>query len=218
MTYVPQLDDLASRVLTPRLQAELGITTGTIWPQGQYLRFRLDPGHLFERRGSVCDHLGGSYTVVIAQRYQPSQPLADAVRATVPSAAELPGALRTALAFASGREGYTPHWLDRYTVQLPRWSHTYLAPQSGAAATMTIDMAESTGAVHYLYALSGQLTSTNNAPGIGRFFSVTPDGDWSMHQGAQTMPLATVPSAATLAVIPTRRPPAPARSLARRAR
>ena len=206
-------------ILTRAVQQELGIIGETIHRSGPCLFFRMDPGNLFERRGSVQDDLTGSYSVVITQRYQPDMPLVDASRSSIDSIAELPGALRAGLAFAAGSEAYVPHWLDRRTVQLPHWSRTYPAVQPGAApiaAAITQEMAEDTGAVHYLSAAAGLIICSNNAPGCGRFFSATPDGYWSLHQAGRSRPLAEAPDSTALTMVPPRRQAAPAVTTARK--
>jgi len=182
---------LASRVLSTDLQAELGIVGATLRHDGQFLRFRLDPGNLFERSGLLRDNLDGSYNLGISQRYRPHE-TGICVSAATASIVDLPGRLRAAVEFARQRDAYLPHWLETRRRETPEWSREFSVSQIRDATAAAAARARESAAVIYVAAGQGRVTCANNPPGAGEFFSVTPGGDWSLHRGTATRPL-TVP-------------------------
>ena len=195
-----ETDDLESMVLTGAAQKELGIVSETIRCNGDCLSFRMDPGNLFERRGYLYDKQDGTWDLRIVQRYLPHELIATAARADARLVAALPAALQDAVSLARGSNAYCPHWLERSRPQTPPWRFARLLPDPAAATAVTEGVARrarETQTVHFVYAGSGLLTAVNSAPGSGRFYSVTPDGKWSLHHGARTRPLAASPELGT---------------------
>ncbi|MBV9444663.1 MAG: hypothetical protein JO345_02010 [Streptosporangiaceae bacterium] len=208
MSAEPQLDMLTSRILTAEIQAELGIAPETIRPDGHFLRFRLDPGNLFERHGLLRDYLDDSYGLGISQRYRPHETLVGVAGASA-SIVDLPDQLRAAVTFARDRDAHLPHWLETRRRESPAWSIDY-PPNDAAAASdataTTADRARDTGITHYLFTDHARVISGNNPPETGRFFSVTPAGDWSVHWETHTRPLSAAPQSAALTTGEARTP------------
>jgi hypothetical protein len=209
----PEPGELEDQVLIPEIQEELGIVGETIRHFGGYLTFRMDPGNLFERRGYLYDKQDGTWDIGILQRYLPDEQPQLMSRADARPRAELPAALRQAVSVARGSTAYCPHWLERATVATSPWWLTCPTTSPDASATTTsaaAQQARETKTVYFVYTRTGLFTTVNSVPGSGRFYSVTPDGDWSLHSGAVTCPLGAAP------VLQTEPPPARRRPVAAR--
>jgi hypothetical protein len=200
------------RIVLPRdVKEELGIVSETIRHYGGYLSFRMDPGNLFERRGYLYDKQDGTWDIGILQRYLPHEKIATAASADARPLAGLPAALRDSVALARGGNAYCPHWLERSRYETPPWRLVRPLASPAAAAIVNAGAerrARETEAVHFVYTGSGLVTAVNSASGSGRFYSVTPDGDWSLHHGARTLPLAAPPELGTDSPAVRRRPAA----------
>jgi hypothetical protein len=197
-------EDIQSTALPGDIQAELGIAGETIRQSGGHLTFRMDPGNLFERRGYLHGNQDGTWNIGILQRYLPDEQPQPITRASARTLAELPAALRLAVTVARGSTAYCPHWLDQARVAASPWSLTCPVTRPDASGIITAaaaQQASETGTVHFVCTGTGLITAVNSPPGSGRFYSVTPDGDWSLHSGGQTCPLSTAP------VLPTGPPP-----------
>jgi hypothetical protein len=217
----PEAGELEDQVLIPEIQEELGIVRETIRHFGGYLAFRMDPGNLFERRGYLYDKQDGTWNVGIIQRYQPDEQPQLTSRADARRLTELPGALREAVSVARGSTAYCPHWLERATTATLPWLFTCPTSWPDASTIITsaaAQQAREAETVHFVYTGADLVAAVNSAPGSGRFYSVTPDGDWSLHSGALTCPLSTAPILQTEPPSATRRRPMAVRQTAARQR
>jgi hypothetical protein len=213
--------ELASMLLTRDVQEELGIVSETIGHYGRYSGFRMDPGNLFERRGYLYDKQDGTWDIAIIQRYLPDEQLQLVSRADARPLAGLPAALRQAVSVARGSTAYCPHWLERTRGATSPWCLTCPAVRPDASGIITSaaeQRARETGSVCFVHTGNGLVTAVNSAPGTGRFYSVTSDGDWSLHSGPLTCPLAAAPVLQADPPPPARRRPAVARQTAGRRR
>jgi hypothetical protein len=214
-------DELARMLLTGDVQEELGIVGETVRHFGSYFSFRMDPGNLFERRGYLYDKHDGIWDIGIIQRYLPDEQSQLISRANARPLAGLPAALRQAVSVARGSTAYCPHWLERVRVATSPWWLTCPTTKPDASSIVTsaaAQRARETGTVYFVYAGTGLVTAVNSAPGSERFYSVTSDGDWSLHSGALTRPLITSPVLQTEPPPAARRRPVAARQTAGRRR
>jgi hypothetical protein len=213
--------ELASMLLTRDVQEELGIIGETVSHFGSYFSFRMDPGNLFERRGYLYDKQDGTWDIGIIQRYLPDEQAQLISRADARPLAGVPAALRQAVSVARGSTAYSPHWLERARGTTSPWwltCPTTRPDASGVITSAAAYQARETGTVYFVYATPGGVTTVNSAPGSGRFYSVTSDGDWSLHSGALTRPLITTPVFHTEPPPEARRRPVAARQAAGRRR
>jgi hypothetical protein len=211
--------EIAERtVLTREVQEELGILGETIHHTDRYLGFRMLPGNLFERRGYLYDKLDGTWDAGIVQRYLPHEEPQLIARADATQLAMLPGALRQVVSVARGSTAYCPHWLERARVLTAPWRLTRPMARPDAADTIISGAARharDTRAVSFVFTGAGLVTAASNPPGSAWFYSVTPEGDWALHNGPLTRPITTAPVLQTEPPAPRRRPAA-ARQAARR--
>jgi hypothetical protein len=210
-------DDLENTALPGDVQEELGIVRETIRQSGGHLTFRMDPGNLFERCGYLHGKQDGSWDIGIIQRYQPDEQPQLITRASARTLTELPAALRQAVSVARGSTAYCPHWLDRARAAASPWWLTCPVTRPDASGIITAAAAQQageTGTVYFVYTGTGLITAINSPPGNGRFYSITPDSDWSLHSAGLTCPLSTAPVLPTGPPPATRRPPAAPRQTA----
>lgn len=199
MASQPDMDRLARTVFTPELVAELGVVGETARSDDRHLRFRLDPGNLFERLGQIRSNPDGTYTVRVTQRYRPHEPMMWVASATA-ILADVPGVLGAAVRYARDRDANLPHWLLTRRRETP-WSRscadTDPADARDAIAACAAQ-ARRTGTVVYLSTEPGRITWASNPPEIGPFFSVTPAGNWSIHGPQHSKPLCSPPKPSAL--------------------
>ena len=200
MATKPDQNQLARAVLTPELTAELGVVRDPARDDDRHLRFRLDPGNLFERDGQIRVNPDGTYTVRVTQRYRPHEPVMWVASATA-ILADVPGVLRAAARYAHDRDEQLPHWLVSRRRETPPWSWSCgdadpaVARDAIAACAAK---ARRTGTVMYLSTEPGRITCANNPPEDGPFFSVTSAGNWSVHWRERSKPLAGRPKPSAL--------------------
>jgi hypothetical protein len=201
MNASSELEQLRRTVLTRGTQSELGIAGRTIRVDGQSLRFRLDPGSLFERHGWLCAAAGGWCSTGISQRHGPDEPLAWAAGVTAPPDV----ALRIAVQDARGCAADLPHWLSTCQPGTGQWqwsSAWYFVRRAAAVDAMdtAVGRARETGIVHFVFREPDRIICATSPPGNDRCFSVTPAGDWSMHWLRHTRPLDSAPKHTALTV------------------
>jgi hypothetical protein len=168
----------------------------------------MDPGNLFERRGYIYGKQDGTWDIGIIQRYLPDEQPQLAARADAVPLPGLAAALRKVVSVARGSTAYCPHWLDRARVASSPWWLTCPATRpdaSGIVTSAAAQQARQTGNVYYVGTGTGLVSAINSPPGNGRFYSVTPHGEWSLHSGALTRPL-TDPPILQAEAAPTTRP------------
>jgi len=187
------------------LRAELHMAGGRSWSQDRYLRFRLDPGRAFELHGLILDTGQGRFHASFRQHYRPDQPGVCISAATGMTADSLPGHLRDAVAHASALIVHRPAWHQAWEQALA-WSLAWPLTAPGLAAHVhatAAGRAHDTGSTHFAY-LDGEriICSASPPSGRGPFFSVTPRGHWSAHEGTQTFPLEYAPGTALFGVPP----------------
>jgi hypothetical protein len=163
------------------------------------VRFRLDPGHVFERIGRLHQYPTRALHLSVEQRYRPDDEMTRLGNETV-SASSFTADLRKLVDYANWWESGA-HWRVTYNRQAPEWS--FALPMTGDDAvreawTRTAATARDRGIAHYMWRSSGELTCANNPPSSGVMFSVNPLGEWSLHRGRVTVPLSRPPDAAAL--------------------
>jgi hypothetical protein len=197
------IDPLTDTLLPRSLRTELCIASVMISGDHELLRFRLDPGSAFQRRGYVRSTDGTRFLVGISERYLPDGPRAEVCGSTGIPAADVPDQLRTASGWAHTWDRERDHWYDARPRLTPAWkgSRRDIGRRSAELAAETAaERAWQYNITHYLHAEPGRFWYGSNPPGPQTaFYSVTLHGDWSLHQDRRTYPLANAPDATSFA-------------------
>jgi len=178
-------------LLPADLRTELCITGITTDGDQQLLRFRIDPGNAYQRRGYVRNIEGAQFNIGVAERYLPDGPRRYLCGSDGIPAGDVPDQLRAASGWAYTWDADRDHWLDARPRHTPAWSGRRRDITSAAEAAAQRARAEHL--THYLYPRAGRFVYATNPPAEGAFFSVTLRGDWSAHHGRETYPLETAP-------------------------
>lgn len=192
--------------LLPRdLRGELCLAGIDPRSPGNVIRFRMDPGHAFERRGTVTGSGGGWYRIRIADRHRPGDLLAGAAGTCGMAAADVPDGLRAAAGRAWTRAAARPHWRDTLGSRNPATLRAWRGPAvTREMALRSAQLARGTGITLFLCWEAHQPRCVTVPPRDAvTFLSVTPDGAWSLHQDTCTYPLTGHPDRAALAAVRT---------------
>jgi hypothetical protein len=191
--------DLVTDLLLPDdLRAELCIATVTIADSHRLLRFRIDPGNAFERHGYLRTFDGTRFLIGIAERYLPSDKNTHVCGSDGIPASDIPGQLRTLSGWAYTWDTNREPWRFAYRRRIPAWSaqHKVITTATFAAG----QCASQEHVTYYLCGRPGEYTYSNHPPGTATpFYSITPLGDWSLHDGTATYPMAAAPDASSVA-------------------
>jgi hypothetical protein len=186
------MEPLICEDLLPRdLRTELCVAGIAVDDGQQLVRFRIDPGSAYQRRGFVRNEPGVGFLVGVTERYLPDGPCLRVGGSDGVPAGDVPDQLRAASGWAYTRDRDREHWRDALGVQRPPWSGR--SRDITWAARAAEDRARHQHLTHYLYLRAGKFAYGNNPPRDGAFFSVTKVGDWSLHQGRATYPLDDAP-------------------------
>lgn len=190
-------DDL---LLPAEVRIELCITGLTVKDDGRLLRFRLDPGRAFERHAFIRDAGHSWYSITIRERYRPGDRPAEVSGAFGMIAAEVPDELRGAAGRAHSRTAALPHWREAFEPVTPAAVAMWRDKTGLGAELLTseaIRRARQAGITLFVYSRVDRYECANNPPpGETAFFSVTPQGDWSVHRGTDTYPMELRPNSA----------------------
>jgi hypothetical protein len=163
-----------------------------------FVRFRLDPGPVFERIGIIYEGPSGGLNLTIGQRYQPGElPTWLATHRCPPRAGALADNLRELRSWANEWD-IRPDWRAAVSARGPGW--TARIPGTGPDAVrdarqQATSRAAETGTAHFVWNLNGrQLVISGTLPPMGETWSVNESGEWSVHR-AGTDPLDSPPSA-----------------------
>lgn len=194
-------ESLVPDLLPAELRGELCIADAALHDEGRMLRFRMDPGRAFERRGTISDAGDGWYHVTIADRHRPGGPLAVVTAAFGMTAAEVPDELRGAAGRAWSRAAARPHWRDALAGTVPKTLRAW--PGASATRAMTLaagEIARDTGTTCFFCWQGGRPECVTVPPrDHAAFLSVTPEGAWSVHHGVDTYPVSGHPDSGVLA-------------------
>jgi hypothetical protein len=163
------------------------------------MRCRVDPGRAFERYAELEQHSGldgNLFTLTVSQRYRPSEGLHPVVSGEVhrDKAAE---ALWLAVGHADLLVPNSEYWRAGWMLQKPLWTAQADARQSGAFHVMealAAVRARESGRPHFLSRMGHRAHCSVTAPHRGEFYSVNPEGEWSLHFEPVTYPLDGPPS------------------------
>lgn len=160
------------------------------------LLFRIDPGDAYERRAFIRCGPDNRFHLGIREMYLPDDLYRNVCGSDGIPAGDIPDQLRTlsgwAYTLATGR----PHWTRaRRTVRPVRsGSQWATAPRAASLATeAAADCARQANSTHFLHLAPGRYRYANNPPDRAEFYSVTPLGLWSQHEGNATYPLNAAP-------------------------
>lgn len=195
--------DMVTDLLLPQaLRAELCITGVQVSGDHELLRFRIDPGSAFQRRGYVRNTDGARFVVGVSERYLPDGPRTEVCGCSGVPAGDVPDQLRTLSGWAYTWDGERDHWYDARPRLTPAWAGSRRSAGGRSVETAVQDIAERAHrehVTHYVYLTPGRLHYANNPPGPDiAFFSVTLRGDWSLHEGRATYPLEQPPDASAV--------------------
>lgn len=197
------IDMVADLLLPAALRAELCITVVQISGDHELLRFRIDPGGAFERRGYVRNTGGARFVTGVSERYLPDGPRTEVCGSSGVPAGDVPDQLRAASGWAYTWDGERDHWYDARPRLTPPWtgSRRNTGIRSVTLAVEAVaERAQREHVTHYLHAAPGRLLYGNNPPGPETaFFSVTLRGDWSLHEDRKTYPLWQPPDGGSVA-------------------
>jgi hypothetical protein len=196
-------ESLVPDLLPADLRGELCIADIGLQGDGQVLRFRMDPGRAFERRGTIGDAGGGWYFVSVADRHCPGDPPAAVTATFGMTAAEVPDELRGAAGRAWSRAAARPPWRDSLAGTAPKtlraWQGTPVTPAMTHAAE---EIARDRGITCFLRWRGTRPECVTVPPrDHAAFLSVTPEGAWSVHHGGGTYPVSGHPDPGTFAAI-----------------
>lgn len=187
--------ELPEILIPAPLRAELHMAGGRFWSDDRYLRFRADPGRAFELHGFVLDAGDGRYHAGFSQRYQPDGQPTCVTAGTGLTADTIPDHLRHGVAHAKHLVASRPGW-HRTWKQTSEWLIAWplTVPDVAVHVKDTIaGRAHDTRATHFAYHDGDRIVCSANPPQTGLFFSVTPHGRWSAHEGPDTFPLECAP-------------------------
>jgi hypothetical protein len=195
------LDVITDELLPGDLRTELCIARVTIADHHKLLRFRIDPGSAFERRGHLRTLDGTRFLIGLSERYLPDDKPAHLCGSDGVPAADIPDQLRCLSGWAYTYDADRQHWQDAS----PRRESTWTSYQK--LITQATFMAETRASIqrvtHFVDGSPGRFRYRDNPPDPGSaFFSVTPLGDWALHDGTATYPLAAAPDATTITAMP----------------
>ena len=164
------------------------------------LRFRLDPGPAFERHAELIRYpeFGGKlYCLTLRQRYLPYGDLHFVMSGNTHQDT-LGESLWRAVSDANLLVP-NEYWRTApgYTPRKPLWAIRSDTRQPGAARVLEelgAARARETGLPHFLYRQGRHAYCNVNAPHRGEFYSVNPEGEWSLHYHPVTYPLDGTPS------------------------
>jgi hypothetical protein len=192
---------ITDELLPGDLQTELCIARVMIADNHKLLRFRIDPGAAFERRGYLRTIDGTRFLIGLSERYLPDDKPAHVCGSDGVPATDIPDQLRCLSAWAYASDAGREHWIFARPSREPAWTRYQ------KLITQATFMAETRAGIqrvtHFVDGSPGRYRYRDNPPDPGSaFFSVTPLGDWSLHDDAATYPLAAAPNASTLATMP----------------
>lgn len=201
------IDMVTDLLLPPVLRAELCVAGVQVSGDHELLRFRIDPGGAFQRRGYVRNSGGARFVVGVSERYLPDGPRTEVCGSSGVPAGDVPDQLRAASGWAYTWDGERDHWYDARPRLTPPWTGSRRNTSTRSVALAVENVAERARrehVTHYLHAAPGRLLYGNNPPGLETaFFSVTLRGDWSLHEGRNTYPLEHPPDASSVARLTT---------------
>jgi hypothetical protein len=194
-------------LLPEALRAELGVTGVTITSRDS-LTCRIDPGNAFERRASIRNIIDTAFAVLVSERYRPDDPIGYLCGSNQVPAAEVSFQLQAASGWACTFDEDRAHWYDARKHRSPTWSTSLRADKLASvseAAAGAAERARRLHVTHFMYSEPGALVYGNNPPPPGTdFYSVTRDGNWSLHQGVATYPQEDAPDARSFARLTVR--------------
>jgi hypothetical protein len=197
------LDIITDELLPGDLRTELCVARITIADNHKLLRFRIDPGSAFERRGYLRIVDGTKFLIGLSERYVPDDKPAHVCGSDGVPAADIPDQLRCLSGWAYARDADREHWQDAMARREPGW--TRYQKLINQATFMAETRAGVERVTHFVGSSPSGYRYGDNPPDPGSvFFSVTPLGDWALHDGAVTYPLAAAPDATTIATMPGR--------------
>jgi hypothetical protein len=196
-------DIVTDELLPGDLRTELCIARITIADNHKLLRFRIDPGGAFERHGYLRTIDGTKYLIGLSERYLPDDKPAHVCGSDGVPTTDIPDQLRTLSGWAYTHDADREHWQDARPCREPAWtSYQKLITQATFMAETRAGIQRVT---HFVDGPPGKYRYGDNPAEPGSvFFSVTPLGDWALHDGTATYPLAAAPDASTLAAMPGR--------------
>jgi hypothetical protein len=198
------LEPASAGVLLP-LAARRALGIVNVHADGHCVRFRLDPGRMFERRCYVQVEDDGSFTAGISQRPRYDSDLGPDVGTGGLTETDLTGRplFRALVGCADGAVADLPHWLDG----VPRDAEPIKTWELGEpevfrqAAAHTVGLACQHGRSAFLLGDLDVFACFTTPPDSPFFWSVTAAGEWSLHNGQRTQALGVSP-----AVRATKRP------------
>jgi hypothetical protein len=196
-------DIITDELLPGDLRSELCIPRITIADNHKLLRFRIDPGSAFQRHAYLRTIDGTRYLIGLNERYLPDDKPAHVCGSDGVPAADIPDQLRALSGWAYAHDADREHWQDARPCREPSWaSYQKLITQATFMAETRAGIQRLT---HFVDGRPGKYKYADNPPEPGSvFFSVTPLGDWALHDGTATYPLAAVPDASTITTMPGR--------------
>jgi hypothetical protein len=196
-------DVITDELLPGDLRTELCIARVTIADQHKLLRFRIDPGSAFERRGYLRTLDGTRFLIGLSERYLPDDKPVHLCGSDGVPAADIPDQLRCLSGWAYTYDADRQPWQDARPRREPtRMSYQKLITQ---ATFMAETRASIERVTHFLDGSPSGFRYGDNPPDPGSaFFSVTPLGDWALHDSSASYPLAAAPDATTISATPGR--------------
>jgi hypothetical protein len=185
-------------LLPASLRTELRMAGGWSWSDDCCLKFRLDPGRAFELQGFIRLADWDRYHGSLSQRYRADGQLIHVVQLTGMTPGSVPERLSDAVVHARRLAARWPGWCLA-TRRAPAWSVAWpwRIPDAALHANETAaGRAHDTRAPHFTYRDGERVVCDANPPVSGLFFSVTSCGDWSGHEGPETIPFERSPGAA----------------------